>query len=192
METLRVRIHAFEPASRANGPGLRSVLWFQGCSLGCAGCFNPETHHVDGGQELTTREVSTMILAATPPAEGVSFTGGEPFQQPAAFLDILTALKSFSLSTLCFSGYRREEIEGLELGREILARLDVLVAGRFVAARRSTRGLLGSANQEVHWLTDRYRDDDLAWIPERELILHRDGSVTASGIDPVEVTRFLR
>ena len=41
---MRIRLHAFEPASRANGPGPRAAVWFQGCTLGCPGCFNPDTH----------------------------------------------------------------------------------------------------------------------------------------------------
>ena len=50
-----IRVHAVEPRSRANGPGARFVVWFQGCTLGCAGCFNPTTHDATGGREYTEK-----------------------------------------------------------------------------------------------------------------------------------------
>ena len=52
------RIHAREPRSRANGPGSRFVVWMQGCTLGCAGCFNPTTHDGAGGREIAIEEIA--------------------------------------------------------------------------------------------------------------------------------------
>ena len=56
-------LHAFIPASRANGPGLRTVVFFQGCTLGCQGCFNPETHAFRGA-EVTVLAVAERVLQA--------------------------------------------------------------------------------------------------------------------------------
>ncbi|MCU0780030.1 MAG: radical SAM protein [Akkermansiaceae bacterium] len=60
---MTLRLHAFLPRSRANGPGWRSVVWVQGCSLGCPGCFNPQTHDWEG-------------IAATPEAEAFILPDG--------------------------------------------------------------------------------------------------------------------
>ncbi|MFH1265139.1 MAG: 4Fe-4S single cluster domain-containing protein, partial [Planctomycetota bacterium] len=84
---MKIRLHAFEPASRANGPGLRAVVWFQGCTLRCPGCFNPGTHNPLSGHESDTATLAAEILAIRRKIEGVSVSGGEPFQQPEALLD---------------------------------------------------------------------------------------------------------
>ena len=72
-------LHAFVPASRANGPGLRAVVYFQGCSLQCAGCWNPSTHKFRG-MEVTVLEMAQRLEEASrlEPLEGVTFSGGEP------------------------------------------------------------------------------------------------------------------
>jgi anaerobic ribonucleoside-triphosphate reductase activating protein len=144
-----IRVHAIEPRSRANGPGARFVVWLQGCTLGCAGCFNPATHG-GGGTPMTVDDVMAQVPAD---AGGLSLSGGEPLQKAAAIVPLLEAARARGLSTLAFSGYTREEIEALPSGPEVLARLDVLVDGRYVAAERLATGLRGSANQRIVLLT---------------------------------------
>ena len=61
---MKIRLHAFESASRANGPGLRAVVWFQGCTLGCPGCFNPGTHNASGGYDSDTDTLAAEILTS--------------------------------------------------------------------------------------------------------------------------------
>jgi len=181
---MKCLIHAFERTSRANGPGLRAVIWFQGCSLGCPGCFNPATHDPRGGYESDTESLAAEILAMSDQVEGVSISGGEPFQQPAALLDLLIRLADSPLSRLVFTGYTLPEINRLPLGPQILRHLDVLIARRYSPAHLSGHGLLGSPNQQIHLLTGRYTLSQLASTPCRELILHPDGTMTASGISP--------
>jgi anaerobic ribonucleoside-triphosphate reductase activating protein len=178
------RIHAIEPASRANGPGLRSVVWFQGCSLACPGCFNPSTHDPQAGLESTTETVWGQLSGSG--VEGVSFSGGEPLQQPDALLDLARRARQAGLSVLIFSGYTREAIERLPLGREILGVTDVLIAGPYREGQPG-RGLLGSANQRIHLLTNRYSPAGMGSVPRGEIILHRDGCMTISGVAPPAV-----
>src|SRR5689334_21185334 len=109
---LLARVHAVEPRSRANGPGARFVVWLQGCTLGCPGCFNPATHEPGGGREVSVAELAAQ-LAATPGIEGLSLSGGEPMQQPAAAAALLDAARALGLSTLAFSGYTEDEIRAL-------------------------------------------------------------------------------
>jgi len=181
---MNLRLHAYEPCSRANGPGRRAVVWFQGCTLNCPGCFNPATHDPAGGYAYDTEQLAADILALGDRIEGVSFSGGESLQQPQALLDLLQRLAASPLSTLLFSGYTLPEIAAMPLGPESLSHIDVLIAGRFNVLMPCGKGLMSSANQQVHLLSSRYTSRDLARVPTRELIIHQDGSLTGSGIRP--------
>jgi len=180
---MNLRIHAVEPASLANGPGLRAVVWFQGCTLGCPGCFNPATHNASAGGDVDTGVLAATFLGISEIA-GINLSGGEPFQQPEALLDLLTRLEGSPLSIVCFSGYTLAEIQTMPLGPRILSRLDVLIAGRYLHAQHLGVGLLGSANQRIHLLSKRYAPSDFTRLPAGEAIIHRDGSITLSGIHP--------
>jgi anaerobic ribonucleoside-triphosphate reductase activating protein len=184
-----VRIHAFEPRSRANGPGARFVVWFQGCTLGCAGCFNPTTHDPDAGRRMPVDELIGELTRARPGIEGLSLSGGEPLQQPAAARAVLDAARALGLSTLAFSGYTLDEIRGLPGGPDVLARLDVLIDGRYVAPDRLATGLRGSANQRIQLLTDRYALADVEATPVAEIRIGPTGDVVLTGVDPLRLKR---
>jgi anaerobic ribonucleoside-triphosphate reductase activating protein len=184
-----VRIHAFEPRSRANGPGARFVVWFQGCTLGCPGCFNPTTHDADTGRRMPVDELIGEVTRARPGIEGLSLSGGEPLQQPAAARAVLDAARALGLSTLAFSGYTLDEIRGLPGGPDVLARLDVLIDGRYVAPDRLATGLRGSANQRIQLLTDRYALADVEATPVAEIRIGPTGDVVLTGVDPLRLKR---
>jgi anaerobic ribonucleoside-triphosphate reductase activating protein len=179
-------LHAIDPRSRANGPGVRFVVWLQGCTLGCAGCFNPGTHAA-GGREVAVAEITAQLAAAR--VDGLSLSGGEPMQQPDAALALLEAARALGLSTLMFSGYTLAEIRALPLGPDVLARLDVLVDGRYVARERLGTGLRGSANQRIHLLTDRYTLADVEATPVAEIVIGPGGELQLTGVDPVRIKR---
>lgn len=177
-----LRLHAFEPASRANGPGWQAVVWTQGCPIGCPLCFNPLTHAADGGRLGDTEEILSWIMSGPQPIEGVSVSGGEPFQHPEALRDLLERVRGSGKSTLVFSGYTLEAIRQMPSAAFCLENIDVLIAGPYAAAQHAARGLLGSANQKIHFLTSRYSLKDLERVPEIEVILHAKGGQTRSGI----------
>lgn len=186
-----LKLHAIERRSRANGPGVRFALWVQGCSLGCPGCFNPETH-APGGPTLRVVDAGQLareIAAEGDAIEGVTVSGGEPFEQPEGLLALVRALRRDAprLSIAVFSGYARREIERTPLGPAILAELDILVDGRYVERRRVARGLRGSANQVVHILSDRVRAEEVEATPAAEVTIGPDGTVRFSGVDPVDL-----
>jgi len=182
-----IRVHAVEPRSRANGPGARFVVWFQGCTLGCAGCFNPTTHDATGGRELTVAELAAQIPSDV---EGISLSGGEPLQQPIAAAALLEAARARGLSTLAFSGYAIDEIRALSGGDAVLANLDVLLDGRYVAGERLATGLRGSANQRIQLLTARYSLADVEATPVAEIRIARDGELVLTGVDPLKLKRL--
>jgi len=182
----RLRLHRFLPASHANGPGLRAVIWVQGCTLACPGCFNPATHAPAGGTEITVPALFAQIQALAPTVEGLSLSGGEPLQQAASLLALLQRVRAeTTLSVLLFTGYTWDEIQTRPDAAELLACVDVLIAGRYVATARIAHTLLGSANQTLHLLTNRYSLADLHAVPPAEVIITANGTMLMSGIDPL-------
>lgn len=180
-----LRIHRFLAGSRANGPGLRAVVWVQGCSLGCPGCFNPATHALNRGQFIAVETLFQRIAALQHEVEGLTISGGEPLQQRPALLALLQRLRSeTSLSILLITGFRWDEVKRMPQAEALLAGLDVLIAGRYDATQRLARHLQGSANKTVHFLTGRYDMSDLQMTPAAEVIITGAGELLVSGIDP--------
>jgi anaerobic ribonucleoside-triphosphate reductase activating protein len=181
-----LRVHAIEPRSRANGPGARFVVWLQGCTLGCPGCFNPTTHDANGGTE---RSVASVIAEIPADVEGLTLSGGEPLQQAAAAAELLDGARARGLSTLAFSGYSIDEIRALPDGPAVLDRLDVLIDGRYVAGDRLATGLRGSANQRIQLLTQRYSLADVEATPVAEIRISKSGDVVLTGVNPLKLKR---
>lgn len=185
-----VRVHATEPRSRANGPGARFVVWMQGCTLGCAGCFNPATHPSTGGREISVDALAAELATAKAAGvEGLSLSGGEPLQQAAASAALLDAARALGMSTLAFSGYTLDEICALPDGPAVLARLDVLIDGRYVSTERLASGLRGSANQRIQLLTSRYTLADVEATPVAEIRIGPTGDVVLTGVNPLKLKR---
>ena len=179
------RVHATEARSRANGPGTRFVIWLQGCSLGCPGCFNPGTHDAAAGEAV---EVDAL-LARIGPVDGLTLSGGEPLEQPDAALALLRGARARGLSTLIFSGFTIDEIRARRLGAEVLAELDVLIDGRYVSTDRLATGLRGSANQRIHLLSGRHTLAEVEATPVAEVRIDRKGAVTLTGVAPLPLRR---
>ena len=185
MTSKRLNLHHFLPRSRANGPGIRSVAWTHVCTLACPGCFNPQTHSTEAQLTLSVSDLLDQILVLKD-IEGVTITGGEPLQQSEAVLELLTRIKSeTTLSTLVFTGFDWQEVQRLPFGEKILGQIDVLIAGRYDDSLREALSLIGSSNQEVHFLTARYSQIDLDKVPPAEIVITPEGEVLATGIDPL-------
>lgn len=137
--------------SIVDGPGLRFVVFAQGCSFGCPGCHNPQTHAFGAGVDRSPEEIFAEIRR-NPLARGVTFSGGDPFFQAEAFSALAALLKEAGYEVAAYTGFTWEALAagGSAAQRELLARLDVLVDGRFEIAQRDL-GLRfrGSANQRV-------------------------------------------
>jgi anaerobic ribonucleoside-triphosphate reductase activating protein len=184
--SLSLRIHHWTPDSRANGPGVRAVVWVQGCSLGCPGCFNPQTHPRKGGDAVQVDDLLHHITALEGQIEGLTISGGEPLQQMPALIELLQGLRrATQLSVLAFTGFTWAEVKRMPRCAELLDSLDVLIAGRFDASQRLAEGLIGSANKTVHFLTRRYTWKDLLLTPPAEVWITSSGEIELSGIDPL-------
>jgi anaerobic ribonucleoside-triphosphate reductase activating protein len=186
MSAPALRLHQFLPRSWANGPGVRAVLWTQGCSLGCPGCYNPATHPFAGGEVVAIEDLYERIIALGETIEGITVSGGEPLQQRPALLALLTRLRQRTrLSTLVFTGFSWEEVGRFPEAGDLLACIDVLIAGRYEQTQHLARDLRGSANKTVHFLTSRYGPADLEEVPPAEVVITPEGDIVASGIDPL-------
>jgi anaerobic ribonucleoside-triphosphate reductase activating protein len=160
---LLVSVAQIVPDTEAEGPGRRFAVWVQGCPMRCPGCCNPEMLRFEGGAPRDPRDLAAEALAA-PGIEGVSLLGGEPFAHAAGLAVFARAVRDAGLSVMIFSGYTRAEIEAMaargEPGvGELFAACDLLVDGRYDRARPDReRRWIGSTNQVVHRLSDRYAD----------------------------------
>ena len=183
-----LNLHAVLSSSRSNGPGARYVIWFQGCTLGCSGCFNPETHAAEARSLVTVRELMWGIGQVEHRIEGITISGGEPLQQPQGLLHLLrTVRRETDLSIVLFSGYEMSEILQMKLGGFILAELDVLIAGRYQREQHLGAGLRGSSNQTVHLLNDRYTLREVEATLDSEIHIQPGGTVLITGIGGVSV-----
>jgi anaerobic ribonucleoside-triphosphate reductase activating protein len=147
--------------SRVNGPGLRSVVWVQGCTIGCPGCFNPHTHP-HRPMRLTDPKDLALHLLQIPDTDGITISGGEPFEQAEACVLLAQAIQNGGRTVVVFTGYRFEVLAASRLAavQRFLASIDLLIAGPYIQSLHGDGSRWrGSSNQTVHALTDRYRDE---------------------------------
>ena len=157
-----IRIGNFCPGTDVLGPGIRSVLWVQGCFAGCEGCIAPEMQEPDGGQEISISTLSDMIVSQKD-TEGLTVSGGEPFLQARRLCELLHDVKSrrSDYGVIFYTGSTYEQL--LSSGNEYVHKLlseytDTLIDGRYIDALNDNIGLRGSSNQRVIHLTGRYAD----------------------------------
>lgn len=155
----------FLPSTLAEGPGLRSALWLQGCAVRCPGCFNPQLWTEKAGivddTAAVTRSFVDQALAAG--VEGVTLLGGEPFDQAGASAIVAEAFRDAGLTVMTFSGYTRALLEEWSAHRPDIARLlaatDLLADGPYLQDRPDRRRpWIGSTNQGLHALTPVYAE----------------------------------
>jgi anaerobic ribonucleoside-triphosphate reductase activating protein len=192
-------------ASRANGPGLRAVVWFQECSLNCKNCFNESTHRFEG-HHIPPSEVAQAVFQATAaePIEGVTFSGGEPMQQADDLLELIEELRKRDsrLSFGLFTGYTERELasgryfcvslettaEKVSLWARIRHRLDFAVMGRYNQGRPASTPLCSSGNQRLRLLSGRYDMSNFAPL-QMEITITDGGLAQLTGFpilgDPI-------
>lgn len=148
---MKVRTAGAVRHSSVNGPGVRYVLFFQGCPHHCRACQNPETWDPRAGRETDTDAVIADILAVRY-LDGVTLSGGDPLAQPEAAAIIAQACRAAGLSVWAYTGWTWEDILAGRAGRaaEVLPHLDVLVDGPFLLAKKDGTALWrGSSNQRL-------------------------------------------
>jgi anaerobic ribonucleoside-triphosphate reductase activating protein len=169
-----IRLARVVPGSRANGPGLRDVFWTAGCSIHCPGCINPQWLDPSSGIDLPVSSVLEMLELRQAAIEGITFSGGEPTEQPEPVAEIAEAARRLGLTVLLFTGRTFDACRSDPLRRRLIDACDIVVAGPYLAGAPDRRPLVGSANQRIHFVTGRYTQEDLHGIPDAEVIV--DGS----------------
>jgi anaerobic ribonucleoside-triphosphate reductase activating protein len=170
------------------GPGLRTGIWFSGCPLGCEGCIAPEWQDRASGYQTTVAALLAELHPFLQESDGVTISGGEPFAQPDGLTALLRGLRKKGITDIiAYSGYPLAQLA--QTAPEALALLDVLVDGPFMADQSTDSPWRGSANQQLHILTDqpllqqRYRQF-AHHIPGRRLLqcIPRTEGATLIGI----------
>lgn len=172
------------------GPGSRVAIWTQGCSIKCPSCFNPELWSQRGGSEYSPDELALAVASMVeldPEIEGVTFLGGEPFDQSEELGEAAGLIRSLGLSVMTFTGFYLRELKELkDLGVErFLAETDLLVDGPYIdALLDKSRPWLGSSNQNFHFISDRYSPMNVQCQDSLEITVRPDGSVSLNGWAP--------
>lgn len=145
-----VRLAAdIQPDSILDGSGIRTVIWFQGCLHNCEGCQNPETHDMNGGMVVDVDEIK-MKLKNLKYQSGITLSGGDPFFQPVAALEIAKFAKSIGLNVWAYTGFTYEALLSDKSRLDLLKYVDVLVDGKFMIDKKSLNcKFRGSTNQRL-------------------------------------------
>lgn len=146
---MTLRIAGIIEESIVDGPGLRLVVFAQGCSHHCPGCHNPETHDYSGGREIEVKKI-IETMRANPLLDGLSLSGGEPFDQALPFAELSREAHKYHYNVMAWSGYTFEELIKNPERREFLENVDILIDGLFEIKQRSLNLLWrGSKNQRI-------------------------------------------
>ena len=180
------------------GFGRRVGLWVQGCSIRCPGCINPDTWVFTGGWRVTVEGLLALTRQWLPAADGITITGGEPFNQPAGLEALVQSLRrEFGGDILAFSGYNHEVL--FAKYPAIVQHLDVLITGPFKPSANQRLYLRGSDNQRVFLLSPKTMSrypadiDGRRWEGPRHLDFFFDGgSAFMAGIPTPDFPATLR
>ena len=166
------------------GPSPRYVIWFHGCNRNCPGCIA-----IDWNKKNTPEfdiSVSTVVqtVRRRPLAEGITISGGEPFMQVDALLELTRELYGHGMGIIVYTGYELSELNYKENRKiaEILAYIDVLIDGRYITELDDDKPFRGSANQTIHQFTNRYKDYFVQDKKRISTIETRDGQELLTGI----------
>lgn len=169
------------------GPGRRVGIWMQGCSIRCSGCISADTWRTSS-QPVDVAEVVASVTPWLAQCDGVTISGGEPFDQPQALAMLLGQIRMQSdVDVLVYSGYPYEKLQDFLAARPNL--IDALISDPFELDQPQTKVLRGSDNQRLHLLTDRGREsfagyERLADPKDRQMdvMLDDQGVVWLAGI----------
>lgn len=167
---MKIRIAGTVNDSIVDGPGLRYVVFVQGCPHHCPGCHNPETWDPNGGGEVNAFDL-VQEMAVNPLLSGLTLSGGEPFDQPEASVWLAVHARLQGKNVWCYTGYAWEEIleKNNREWNNLLRAVDVLVDGPFVQEQKSLDlDYRGSRNQrliDVHKSLD--KGEVVLWTPEK-------------------------
>lgn len=160
----KFNVASINQCTEVEGPYKRLCIWFQGCNIHCKGCCNPDYQPFIPKNILSLDELIAIIKDAKEKfnIEGVTYSGGEPTLQQG-LTQLTEAIRNLGLGIISFTGRTYEEV------KDLLSGCDVVLDGSFMAeAPETKRRILGSVNQRIICLNDRYKDCIEAWFSQNE------------------------
>lgn len=151
-----IYVYMREPAVNVLGPGVRYVLWVQGCHRRCPGCVAKNSYNMEEGTRISAGALAMEIALSK--AEGLTISGGEPFLQAEALADMIAKIKKLKdMGVIIYTGYTYEKLQEMPTARRLLEMTDLLIDGEYIAELDDGKSLRGSSNQRVIPLTNRYK-----------------------------------
>lgn len=184
-----LNLGAVVDATQAEGPGIRTAIWSQGCLKRCTSCCNPDFLKIKPANLTTIEQLKQRIELNkhTYGIQGITLLGGEPVLQAQGLAEVAEFSQSLDLSVMLFTGYKlaelkEEQFKGID---KLLRYVDVLVDGEFeLDSIEQNRNWVGSDNQKFHYLSEKYNS---AIEPIKDGVITEwridpDGLVSANGI----------
>ena len=180
---MKLRVFNILKNTKVEGPETRYCIWVQGCSRHCKGCQAVHTWSHSGGVLYNVKDIITDIKKQKN-IEGVTFLGGEPFEQAEALGIIAKAVKKEGLGVLCFTGGLLEELQKNEKNKTLLENIDLLIDGAIeIETVDYSRPWCGSTNQRYHFLTNRYNEEIFEKYKNKvEINISKDGAIFMNGM----------
>ncbi len=180
---MKLRVFKILKNTSVEGPEKRYCIWVQGCSHHCKGCQAVHTWSHSSGQLIDISEIIEDIKNQKG-IEGVTFLGGEPFEQAEALGIIAEAVKKMNLGVLCFTGGYIEELKQEPVNQKLLENIDLLIDSPFEIEKLDySRPWSGSSNQRYHFLTDRYNDEIFTKYKNKvEVNISKNGVIFMNGM----------
>lgn len=147
--TNTIRVAGIIEESIVDGPGVRMVVFTQGCKHKCPGCHNPETHDFSSGYDLNIEGIISR-LKENPMLSGITLSGGDPFEQSQACSILAKKVKELDYNVVAYSGYTYEELVKKDKHLQLLQYVDILIDGKFDIDKKDlTLSFRGSSNQRI-------------------------------------------
>ncbi len=154
------------------GPGKRIAIWVAGCTKHCKGCANPELwekeSYPDMSMEALIQAIGMLYEKSNGQVDGITISGGEPFEQAEELLQLVTFLKEQTEDILIFSGKTKEELLQDKITAQIIDEIAVLVDGEYVEEENYGEVLRGSKNQRIHIQNARFAEKYDTYLKENE------------------------
>ena len=180
---MKLRVSNILKKTRVEGPEVRYCIWVQGCSRHCKGCQAVHTWSHTGGNLFDISDILSDIKKQDG-IEGVTFLGGEPFEQAEALGLIAEEVQKLGLGVLCFTGDLLENLRKEDKNEKLLSNIDLLIDGEFrIDELDYSRPWCGSKNQRYHFLTNRYNEEIFEKYKNKvEVNISKNGTIFVNGM----------
>lgn len=185
-----LNLAAIVPTTKVLGPGNRFGIWVQGCNRRCKGCLAKEWLKITPANLISIPKLCEVILN-TPDIQGLTISGGEPMLQAAGLLRLVDEVKNKkNMDIICYTGYTLDQLIQQPPSREVLdflKMIDVLIDGEYLEDLNDDKGLRGSSNQRIHFLSGKLSDYDFQTSPRKVEIHITNGEIFLVGVPTKEI-----